>query len=88
VNEFARNAQRLNDAIMNPESAEPILKEISTFLHDLARKESGVRADELANEDMEDSPIVRLYWSTLSALQAKLYMLAANGLYLSEAERS
>jgi len=86
VNEFEKMAQRLNDAIMNPENAEPILKQINSYLYDLARKESGVRADQLSDESQEDTPIVRLFWTTLSLVQAKLYMLAANGLHVIPSE--
>lgn len=86
MNEFDKMAQKLNDAMMNPEGAEPLLREINEFLHNLARKESGVRADELSDENREQDPIVLLYWMTLTAVTAKLYMRAAQGLYVTEAE--
>lgn len=46
-----------------------------------AMAESGVRADQLSDESQEDTPIVRLYWTTLSAIWAKVYMTAAQSQY-------
>jgi hypothetical protein len=51
--------------------------EINDELNDLAREISGVRADQLSDDNLEDKPIVRLFWTTLSELTAKVFMYAA-----------
>ena len=54
-----------------------IIKEINRELDELAAKVSGVRIDQLADETMENSPIVLLYWTTRSQLTAQMYSMAA-----------
>lgn len=63
--------------VFDDEGNRTALKEINDELANAARKISGVRADQLANEDLDDKPIVRLYWATLSELTAKMFVYAS-----------
>lgn len=69
-------AQELADHLL--QTQEGPLAEISAELTRIAMVESGVRMDELTNDDMENSPIVRLYWAELSAAWAKVLTKVAN----------
>jgi hypothetical protein len=72
-------AKQLNNALLGQDS-EPtraIIAHINTRLDEMAAQVSGVRADTLANEGMDDSPIVRLFWTTRAELTAKMLMSAA-----------
>jgi hypothetical protein len=54
-----------------------VCQEIRDELNTLARQITGIRADQLADENLEDKPIVRLFWTTLSELTAKMFIAAA-----------
>jgi hypothetical protein len=60
-----------------PTSNTAVINEVIRELDDLARKISGVRADQLSDEALEDKPIVRLYWVTRAELTAKVFVAAA-----------
>jgi hypothetical protein len=75
----------VNDVLMNDDTEHAMrIREINTTLHEAAMRETGVRASQLADENMEDSPIVRLYWMTLSSLYAKVLMSAASTQHYSQ----
>jgi hypothetical protein len=64
------------------------LQAINDKLTGLTLEITGCRADQLADENLEDKPIVRLYWTTLSELTAKMFMAAAEEQsYYAEADK-
>jgi hypothetical protein len=71
--------QLLNDIVMNPEESSNAdrMRVINDHVYDLARKESGVLASDLADENQENSPRVRHFWTLTSVILAKVYMSAA-----------
>jgi hypothetical protein len=86
--ELGQKISNLLNNVYDSDGNTQAIREINTDLDDLARKVSGIRADELANEDMENSPIVRLFWTTRSELTAKALMEAAQQQsYYQEADK-
>src|SRR4051812_6981821 len=79
--------QQLNDIMMNPEAG-PLnvtrMKSLNAEVFDMARKQSGVSAADVADENMENDPRVLHYWSLTSSLMAKVYMSAAQQLHYVE----
>lgn len=78
-------AKLLNDCLMNTDRPDlkARLDDINSALHNAARLDSGIRADELADPNREQDPIVRLFWVTLAHLTTKMYMEAGNQLMMS-----
>lgn len=58
-------------------NAEDVLDRVNQEVHKAAMAASGVRADQLADENLEGKPIVLLYWSTLSLMYTQVYIEAA-----------
>jgi hypothetical protein len=63
--------------VYSEEGTQKALLHINNTLAKLAMQITGCRADQLANEDLDDKPIVRLYWQTLSELTSKMFLAAA-----------
>lgn len=69
--------RQLADALLNPEGAEDKLKAINEELNKAAMEVTGIRADLLSDENLESSPLVLLYWTTLSQLTQMAFTSAA-----------
>ena len=64
------------------------MQAINEGLAKLAMEITGIRADQLADENLENKPIVRLYWTTLSQLTQLMFLEAArHQSYYREADR-
>jgi hypothetical protein len=77
VKRLSRLGLDMSNIFYTQVDVEPRLQAIHDALAEIAMKVSGVRADELADEEMESKPIVRLYWTTLAELTAKMFIEAA-----------
>ena len=59
------------------ETADALLSHVNEAVTKAAMDASGVRADQLSDENLEDKPIVRLYWNTVSDMWSKVLIQAA-----------
>jgi hypothetical protein len=87
--ELGKKATNVLTGHFGPETnRDQLCNEINDGLTKLAMEITGCRADQLADDNLEDKPIVRLFWTTLAELTAKMYLYAAQEQsYYREADR-
>ena len=80
-------AQLLVDVMMNPEAG-PLnaarLKQMNAKVYEVARRESGMTSQDLADETQESTTRYKLYWVVASQLLAQVCTEAANRLSVYE----
>jgi hypothetical protein len=80
VKQIEELAKRMNNLLLGQAGYQKVNRELADInleLDDMARKVSGVRADQLADENLDDKPIIRLFWTIRSELTAKMLVAAA-----------
>lgn len=88
LQELGRTVSSIMHRVYKPEAIDEQIQKVNETLARMARDISGCRSDQLTNEDLDEKPIVRLYWTTLAELTAKMFMYAAQGQsYYKEADR-
>jgi predicted CoA-binding protein len=82
---------KLNNALLGMKGAEATykdLQEIRDEVNILARHSSGCTAEDLADEEMENSTRVKLFWMTQDVIYMKVYAEASNHLaHFAELQR-
>jgi hypothetical protein len=71
---------KLNAAMLNGTEPKPVIQEVNAAVYAIARREAGVTAGDLADENQECTPRVGHYWTLVSYLLAQVYMEAAGQL--------
>jgi hypothetical protein len=88
VEELGRKVSDMFMEAPDPTTLGQIVRGINVELDRLAKEISGVRADELSDENQESKPIVLLFWQIRSELIAKvLHEAAAQQTYYKELDR-